>query len=66
MSSAPPGYSTIGPIYAEVSIKQKFIDLCKAENKTMEKKLKEMISVAIRVAYPDFKFPEEPDAKPDA
>ena len=59
MSSAPQGYSTIGPIYEKTLIKDKFIDVCKVENKTMEKKLKELIKTAITSTFPEYAFPED-------
>jgi len=59
MSSAPQGYSTIGPIYEKTLIKEKFIEVCKLENKTMEAKLKELIKTAITSTFPDHVFPED-------
>ncbi len=59
MSALPPGYSTIGPIYESILVKEKFIELCKKEGKTMEGKLKEIINKAIKEVFPDFVAPEE-------
>jgi hypothetical protein len=59
MSTLPPGYGTIGPIYEAIPTKDKFIEVCKGEGKTMEAKLKELIKSAILSKFPDFAFPEE-------
>lgn len=59
----PPGFGTIGPFIEDVTIKTKFVDLCKDEGKTMEEKMKELIRTAIAGKYPDFKFPCSVDSK---
>jgi hypothetical protein len=59
MSTLPPGYGTIGPIYESIPTKDKFIEVCKGEGKTMEAKLKELIKGAILLKFPEFVFPEE-------
>jgi len=43
MSTLPPGYASIGPIYIPSEEKEQFINVCKTEGKTMELKLKELI-----------------------
>jgi hypothetical protein len=62
MSSAPQGYSTIGPIYELKTVKEKFVAVCKSEDKTMEQKLKELIKNSIKGAFPEFVFPEDNNA----
>jgi hypothetical protein len=59
MASIPHGFSTIGPIYESTKVKEKFIDVCKKESKTMETKLKELIKDSIRGVFPEFEFPTE-------
>jgi hypothetical protein len=63
MSSAPQGYSTIGPIYELKTVKEKFIEVCKAEDKTMEQKLKELIKTAVKTTFPEFAFPDDTHAR---
>jgi hypothetical protein len=46
MSTLPPGYASVGPIYIPEPDKQAFVDVCKAEGKTMEVKLKELLDMA--------------------
>jgi hypothetical protein len=46
MSTLPPGYASVGPIYIPVEDKEKFVAACKAEGKTMEVKLKDLIDMA--------------------
>lgn len=59
MPSMPPGFSTIGPIYEAEPTKTKFIEACKKEKKTMERKLKDLIHGFVKEHFPDYVFPEE-------
>jgi len=46
MSTLPPGYASLGPIYIPTDDKEKFVGVCKTEGKTMELKLKELVDMA--------------------
>lgn len=59
MSSVPLGYGTIGPFVENLEVKDKFIEVCKAEGKTMENKLKELVLAAIQSRFPGFLHPDK-------
>jgi len=54
MSSVPEGYSSIGPVYMTTRMKEKFVDACKLDGKTINTKLKEIVLATIREKFPDF------------
>jgi len=65
MSTLPPGNGSIGPIYIPLEDKQKFVDVCKSENKRMGDKLKELIDMANgKKPWPVIAVVEAPNAGP--
>jgi len=60
MSSAPPGYTTLGPIYILIPVKDKFRNACDLDGVTMERKLKTIVNTVIVQRFPDFTIPPEP------
>jgi hypothetical protein len=57
MTTVPPGYSTLGPVYLLSTIKEKFKDCCKLEDVTMESELKRFVKMKIKEKFPEFECP---------
>ena len=63
MSTLPPGYASVGPIYIPSDDKEQFVTVCKTEGKRMEVKIKELIDMAIgKKPWPATPVSEVPNA----